>query len=104
MFKPIKENAKHKLGGLYRTLCSKHLNTKGGEKLRYKITKQNLKDYEDERRADEREAQDIYCALCHSKANAIHEAKIIELVGKRGLEMLRQFHLIKATENCNYIL
>ena len=75
--------------------------------MRYKITRQNLKDYEDERRDNETEAQHIYCAIqaCyHHKANLLHEMEIVNLVGKRGLEMLRQFHLIKATENNSYIL
>ena len=74
--------------------------------MRYKITRQNQKDYEEERRDAEREAQHIYCAIqsfYHHKANQLHEKEILNLVGKRGLEMLRQFHLIKANGNGNYV-
>ena len=74
--------------------------------MRYKITRQIQKDYEEERRCAEREAQDIYCAVqsfYHHKANVLHEEAIVDLVGKRGLTAMMEFHLIKAVGNKNYI-
>lgn len=66
--------------------------------MRYKITSQNIKDFEDERRANEQEAQHIYCAIqsyFHHNAETVYEDIIIELVGQRGLYLLREFHLIE---------
>jgi hypothetical protein len=64
-----------------------------------KITlKQSMKDYAVERAQREREAQDYYCALgayFHWKVDAIYEDKIIDLIGQRGLELLREFKLIE---------
>ena len=64
-----------------------------------KITlKQSMKDYALEKEQRAREAQDYYCALgayFHWKADAIYEDKIIDLVGQRGLELLREFRLIE---------
>lgn len=67
--------------------------------MRYKITRQSKKDYEDERRGNEREAQDIYCAIqayFHHNADTVYEDVIIDLVGQRGLALLREFHLIES--------
>ena len=66
--------------------------------MRYKITSQNIKDFEDERRANEQEAQHIYCAIqsyFHHNAETVYEDIIIELVGQRGLYLLREFRLIE---------
>ena len=64
-----------------------------------KITmSQQLKDYEAERSAREHEAQSIYSAIScyfHHKAETVYEDVIIELVGKRGLALLREFRLIE---------
>lgn len=59
---------------------------------------QSMKDYAKERAEREREAQDYYCALgayFHWKVDAIYEDKIIELIGERGLALLREFRLIE---------
>lgn len=66
--------------------------------MRYKMNKQIIKDYEAERKANEREAQDIYCAIqsyFHHNAETVYEDIIIELVGNRGLNLLREFRLIE---------
>ena len=77
---------------------------KGDEEMRYRMPKQTLNEYFAEQREREREAQDIYCAIqafYHHKANAIYEDAIINLVGKRGLQLLREFHLIEACATFN---
>ena len=64
---------------------------------------QSFKDYESDQSAREFEAQNIYSAIgCyfHWKVDAVYEDVIINLVGKRGLELLREFRLI---ESCGII-
>ena len=71
--------------------------------MRYKMPKQALKDYMEERRANEIEAQHIYSAIqafYHHKVDAVYEDAIVNLVGKRGLQLLREFKLI---ESCGII-
>ena len=65
--------------------------------------RQIAKDYYSEQSAREFEAQNIYSAIgCyfHWKVDAVYEDVIINLVGKRGLELLREFRLI---ESCGII-
>lgn len=67
--------------------------------MRYKITSQNLKDYMDECRDNEQEAQHIYCAIqsyFHHNAETVYEDVIIDLVGQRSLALLREFRLIES--------
>lgn len=64
---------------------------------------QQFKDYEVEQSAREHEAQSIYSAVScyfHHKAETVYEDIIINLVGERGLALLREFHLI---ESCGVI-
>lgn len=59
---------------------------------------QSFKDYESERTSREFEAQNIYSAIgCyfHWKVDAVYEDKIIDLVGERGLNLIREFHLME---------
>lgn len=59
---------------------------------------QSMKDYEAEQSAREFEAQSIYSAIMcyfHHKAETVYEDIIINLVGNRGLALLREFHLIE---------
>lgn len=71
--------------------------------MRYRMPKQTLNEYLAEQREKEREAQDIYCAIqsfYHHKVDAVYEDAIVNLVGKRGLQLLREFKLI---ESCGII-
>lgn len=59
---------------------------------------QSFKDYEAEQSAREHEAQSIYSAIScyfHHKAETVYEDIIIDLVGNRGLSLLREFRLIE---------
>lgn len=67
--------------------------------MRYRMPKQTLDEYLAEQRERETEAQHIYSAVqafYHHKADAVYEDAIVNLVGKRGLQLLREFHLIEA--------
>lgn len=67
------------------------------------VLEQALRDYVDEQREREMEAQSIYSALgayFKWKAEAIYEDAIISLVGEVGLSLLREFNLI---ESCGII-
>lgn len=71
--------------------------------MRYRMPKQTFNEYLAEQREREREAQDIYCAIqafYHHKADALYEDAIVNLVGKRGLQLLREFKLV---ESCGII-
>lgn len=60
-------------------------------------------DYEVEREARAKEAQSYYSALgCyfHWKVDAIYEDKILDIIGRRGLDLIREFHLM---ESCGII-
>ena len=66
--------------------------------------KQARIDYEQERLAAEREAQDYYCALgayFHWKVDAIYEDAIIDVIGKRGFNLIREFHLMEPCGKIN---
>ena len=66
---------------------------------------QALLDYEAEREYRMREAQMCYSAIgCyfHWKVDAIYEDKIIDLIGERGLALLREFRLIECCAIINY--
>lgn len=55
-------------------------------------------DYESERKCREREAYEILSAVSsyfHHKAETVYEDVIINLVGNRGLALLREFKLIE---------
>lgn len=59
---------------------------------------QQFKDYESEQKSREFEAQNIYSAVScyfHHKAETVYEDVIIDLVGNRGLALLREFKLIE---------
>lgn len=62
---------------------------------------QAFKDYEAEQSARRFEAESIYSAIScyfHHKAETVYEDIIINLVGKHGLELLREFRLIEPCE------
>jgi hypothetical protein len=55
-------------------------------------------DYEAEKECRLREAQMCYSAIgsyFHWKVDAIYEDKIIDLVGERGLALIREFRLME---------
>lgn len=59
---------------------------------------QAIADYEAERECRAKEAQDYYNALgsyFHWKIDAVYEDKIIDLIGERGLSLIREFHLME---------
>ena len=59
---------------------------------------QSFKDYESEQSAREFEAQNIYSAIgayFHWKVDAVYEDVIVNLVGKQGLDLVREFHLME---------
>lgn len=59
---------------------------------------QALIDYEVEQECRLREAQDYYSALgccLHWSADLIYEKKIISIIGEHGMELLKEFNLIK---------
>lgn len=65
---------------------------------------QSFKDYESEQFSREREAQSIYSAIgCyfHWKVDAVYEDKIIDLVGKYGLALVMEFHLMEPCGSIN---
>ena len=66
--------------------------------------KQSIMDYEMEREARLKEAQDYYCALgCyfHWKVDAVYEDKIVDLIGSHGLSLIREFHLMEPCGSIN---
>lgn len=60
-------------------------------------------DYQAEQECKLREAQDCYNLIgnhFHWRIDAVYEDKIIDLVGERGLKLIREFHLV---ETCGII-
>lgn len=65
--------------------------------------KQAYADYELEQQFKQLEAQNYYMLVVshfHCKDCAVYEDTIINIIGKHGLSMLREFHLI---ESCGII-
>lgn len=55
-------------------------------------------DYEVEREARAKEAQSYYSALgCyfHWKVDAVYEDKILDIIGRHGLDLIREFRLME---------
>ena len=72
--------------------------------MRKSMTKQSaLKAYYAEQSAKESEAKFCYGAVQHrfqGKADAVYEDTIVDIVGTKGLQLLREFKLI---ESCGII-
>lgn len=61
--------------------------------------KQSYEDYKLEQEARLKEAQSCYSAIgsyFHWKVDAVYEDKIIDLVGRHGLDLIREFRLMQS--------
>ncbi len=66
--------------------------------------KQSYIDYELEQQFKELEAQNYYMLVVshfHCKDCAVYENTLIDIIGKHGLSMLREFHLIESCGSIN---